>query len=368
MGDHAGHLPPRDKLARPLQLDASPAAAAQRRAARGGGAGAPPGEGVLWACLQGEGPALLLAACPPALKGGRGAWFIAWVTPAGCRHSARPAGGMPVHCYTGAQASSWGRPEHLAPQAPPGPICAGVVPGRLPRLPTPPAYNPSSGVQRPLCARCQEKSAAAGQGLRCLLCQASWPPALLLQGRWKGAIVAIKVIDHRLKGNDMGMDIQRESMLSTSIVHPNVVSRRPADLHPGQPALPCCNCTGQVLLACDNSARHPVRACALAPAAACHWHLCSEMPADSPSWHGAAPQPAAPHCRHLLLLPPGADKLCSQTWNSKSCPVLRQGASRGPLCGCPCTQMFTPLHSSGRHSTSSGCVWVSHTQSNRCSP
>ena len=61
--------------------------------------------------------------------------------------------------------------------------------------------------------------------------------------------MAIKVIDHRLKGNDMGMDIQRESMLSTSIVHPNVVSCWPADLHTGQPALSSCSCARQALLA-----------------------------------------------------------------------------------------------------------------------
>ena len=44
-----------------------------------------------------------------------------------------------------------------------------------------------------------------------------------LAGRWKGAIVAVKVIDHRIKGNGNSVDIQRETILSTSVVHPNVV-------------------------------------------------------------------------------------------------------------------------------------------------
>ena len=43
-------------------------------------------------------------------------------------------------------------------------------------------------------------------------------------GRWKGALVAVKVIDHRVKGNGNAVDIQRETILSTSVVHPNVVS------------------------------------------------------------------------------------------------------------------------------------------------
>lgn len=45
----------------------------------------------------------------------------------------------------------------------------------------------------------------------------------LLVGRWKGALVAVKVIDHRIKGNGNSVDIQREAILSTSVVHPNVV-------------------------------------------------------------------------------------------------------------------------------------------------
>lgn len=41
--------------------------------------------------------------------------------------------------------------------------------------------------------------------------------------------MAVKVIDHRVKGNGNAVDIQRETILSTSVVHPNVVS---ADLYP----------------------------------------------------------------------------------------------------------------------------------------
>ncbi|KAL3133428.1 hypothetical protein ABBQ38_007295 [Trebouxia sp. C0009 RCD-2024] len=46
----------------------------------------------------------------------------------------------------------------------------------------------------------------------------------VFKGRWKGALVAVKVIDHRIKGNGNSVDIQREAILSTSVVHPNVVS------------------------------------------------------------------------------------------------------------------------------------------------
>ena len=48
----------------------------------------------------------------------------------------------------------------------------------------------------------------------------------LLAGRWKGALVAVKVIDHRIKGNGNAVDIQRETILSTSVVHPNVVQQQ----------------------------------------------------------------------------------------------------------------------------------------------
>ena len=40
------------------------------------------------------------------------------------------------------------------------------------------------------------------------------------KGRWKGAIVAIKVLDHAMLLQD---DITRETLLSTSIAHPSVV-------------------------------------------------------------------------------------------------------------------------------------------------
>lgn len=39
----------------------------------------------------------------------------------------------------------------------------------------------------------------------------------------KGALVAVKVIDRRVKGNGNSVDIEREAILSTSIVHPNVL-------------------------------------------------------------------------------------------------------------------------------------------------
>jgi len=40
------------------------------------------------------------------------------------------------------------------------------------------------------------------------------------KGRWKGAMVAIKVLEHALILQD---DISRETLLSTSIAHPGVV-------------------------------------------------------------------------------------------------------------------------------------------------
>lgn len=107
----------------------------------------------------------------------------------------------------------------------------------------------------------------------------------MLQGRWKGAIVAIKVIDHRLKGNDMGMDIQRESMLSTSIVHPNVVSCGPAHLHPGQ-LCPTATVQGR---SCWLVARMPVSMC-----------VCVHLPGSClPLAHmpdGASRQPQLARC------------------------------------------------------------------------
>ena len=47
----------------------------------------------------------------------------------------------------------------------------------------------------------------------------------LRAGRWKGALIAVKVMDHMVKGNSSNaVDIQRETSLSVSLVHPNVVS------------------------------------------------------------------------------------------------------------------------------------------------
>ena len=52
------------------------------------------------------------------------------------------------------------------------------------------------------------------------------------KGRWKGAMVAIKVLDHALILQD---DISRETLLSTSIAHPCVVSEPHAkQLDPGE--------------------------------------------------------------------------------------------------------------------------------------
>ena len=49
------------------------------------------------------------------------------------------------------------------------------------------------------------------------------------KGRWKGAMVAIKVLDHALILQD---DISRETLLSTSIAHPCVVSPQSRLLSP----------------------------------------------------------------------------------------------------------------------------------------
>ncbi|DBA79881.1 TPA: hypothetical protein ACH3X1_008206 [Trebouxia sp. C0004] len=47
----------------------------------------------------------------------------------------------------------------------------------------------------------------------------------VFKGRWKGALIAVKVMDHTVKGNSSNaVDIQRETSLSVSLVHPNVVS------------------------------------------------------------------------------------------------------------------------------------------------
>lgn len=46
------------------------------------------------------------------------------------------------------------------------------------------------------------------------------------KGRWKGAMVAIKVLEHALILQD---DITRETLLSTSIAHPGVVCTFPPE-------------------------------------------------------------------------------------------------------------------------------------------
>lgn len=165
---------------------------------------------------------------------------------------------------------------------------------------------------------------------------------LHLQGRWKGAIVAIKVIDHRLKGNDMGMDIQRESMLSTSIVHPNVVSCGPAHLHPGQPALPSCNCARQVLLACGKNASQHV--CVCPPA----WQLLATGTYARRCQQAASAGKVLRPSLHDLTAgncSPRPPALPGRAWKMgpESCPVLRQASLRVPLCGCPPTSMITAL-------------------------
>ncbi len=42
-------------------------------------------------------------------------------------------------------------------------------------------------------------------------------------GKWQGALVAIKVVEHRLRRSLEEMDEARESLLSASVSHPNVV-------------------------------------------------------------------------------------------------------------------------------------------------
>ena len=45
---------------------------------------------------------------------------------------------------------------------------------------------------------------------------------MLLAGRWKGVPVAIKVVDHTSEAGNC-VDAARESVLSKSVQHPNVV-------------------------------------------------------------------------------------------------------------------------------------------------
>ena len=53
-------------------------------------------------------------------------------------------------------------------------------------------------------------------------------PTLVLPaaGRWQGALVAIKIVEHSLKGAAAEIEGARESLLAASISHPNVVSCR----------------------------------------------------------------------------------------------------------------------------------------------
>ena len=67
------------------------------------------------------------------------------------------------------------------------------------------------------------------------------------KGRWKGAMVAIKVLEHTLILQD---DISRETLLSTSIAHPGVVRAPPIIIH----------------------LQHPGRACSRSAAGRAIWH------------------------------------------------------------------------------------------------
>ena len=46
----------------------------------------------------------------------------------------------------------------------------------------------------------------------------------LFAGRWKGALVAIKVVEHNMEGSAIVVEGARESLLAASVSHPNVVS------------------------------------------------------------------------------------------------------------------------------------------------
>ena len=48
--------------------------------------------------------------------------------------------------------------------------------------------------------------------------QQGWPA-----GKWKGTTVAVKIIEHSAESSS-GIKELRESVLSSSIIHPNVVS------------------------------------------------------------------------------------------------------------------------------------------------
>ncbi len=50
---------------------------------------------------------------------------------------------------------------------------------------------------------------------------------VLCAGRWKGALVAIKVVEHDMTGSSLVVEGARESLLAASIAHPNIVSPPP---------------------------------------------------------------------------------------------------------------------------------------------
>lgn len=47
-------------------------------------------------------------------------------------------------------------------------------------------------------------------------------PTSLFAGKWKGVTVAVKIVEHTSEANG-GIRQLRESILSSSIIHPNVV-------------------------------------------------------------------------------------------------------------------------------------------------
>ena len=51
---------------------------------------------------------------------------------------------------------------------------------------------------------------------------------VLCAGRWKGALVAIKVVEHDMTGSSLVVEGARESLLAASIAHPNIVSPSPS--------------------------------------------------------------------------------------------------------------------------------------------
>ncbi len=84
--------------------------------------------------------------------------------------------------------------------------------------------SPPAGIVPPFSAcHCQHCCCLA---YPCLLLSPShrpfYPAGKVYRGRWKGAIVAVKVIDHRVQPGKT-YDLSREPLLSMSVSHPNVV-------------------------------------------------------------------------------------------------------------------------------------------------